>query len=60
MRKWRARLTAPTHQDREHEISVTFEVYRRNHPIPPREWVERELVMPEIIEYEMYPPQPRG
>ena len=37
-------------QDRAQEISMTFDVYHRNHPNPPRGWLERELVMPEIIE----------
>jgi hypothetical protein len=32
--------------DREPEISMTFEMYHRNHPNPPREWLERELVVP--------------
>jgi len=45
---------------KEPEVKLSFEVYHRNHPNPPREWLERELVMPEIIEHEVYPPQPGG
>jgi len=30
-------------------LGVTFRVLRRNHPIPPREWLERAVV-PEIVE----------
>jgi hypothetical protein len=29
------------------EVKLSFEVYHRNHPNPPREWLERELVVPE-------------
>jgi len=58
--KMAGEFDGPTPQDREQEISMTFEVYHRNHPNPPREWLERELVMPEIIEHEVYPPQPGG
>ena len=32
------------------EVKLSFEVYHRNHPNPPREWLERELVVPEIGE----------
>ena len=37
---------------REQELvsGMTFEMYHRNHPNPPREWLEREFVMPEIVE----------
>ena len=31
-------------------LSVTFRVLRRNHPIPPREWLERDVVETETIE----------
>jgi len=58
--KMAGEFDGPTPQDKEQEISMTFEVYHRNHPNPPREWLERELVMPEIIEHEVYPPQPGG
>ena len=34
---------------KEPEISMTFEVYHRNHPNPPREWLNRELVVPKVI-----------
>ena len=34
---------------KEPEISMTFEVYHRNHPNPPREWLKRELVVPKVI-----------
>ena len=27
----------------EPEVKLSFEVYHRNHPNPPREWMEREL-----------------
>ncbi len=36
----------PTGRDEEPVVSMTFEMYHRNHPNPPREWLERELVMP--------------
>lgn len=32
----------------ESEVKLEFEVYHRNHPNPPREWLERELVMPDF------------
>jgi hypothetical protein len=35
---------------KEPEVKLKFEVYHRNHPNPPREWLERELVMPRIVE----------
>jgi hypothetical protein len=35
--------------DQELVPSVRFEMYHRNHPNPPKEWLERELVMPEIV-----------
>jgi hypothetical protein len=35
---------------KESEVKLKFEVYHRNHPNPPREWLERELVMPRIVE----------
>jgi hypothetical protein len=35
-------------QDEAPKVSMSFEVYHRNHPCPPREWLEREL--PEISE----------
>jgi hypothetical protein len=37
----------PKPQRREQEIRMTFEMYHRNHPNPPREWMERKLAMPE-------------
>lgn len=30
----------PKPQEREAQISMTFEVYHRNHPNPPREWMQ--------------------
>jgi len=36
--------------DEEPEFKLSFEVYHRNHPNPPREWLEREIVPPEAIE----------
>ena len=35
---------------KEPEIKLEFEMYHRNHPNPPREWLNRELVMPEVVE----------
>jgi hypothetical protein len=35
---------------KEPEIKLKFEMYHRNHPNPPREWLERELVGPEVVE----------
>ena len=35
---------------KEPEVKLKFEVYHRNHPNPPRKWLERELVIPEIID----------
>jgi hypothetical protein len=35
---------------KEPEVKLEFEVYHRNHPNPPRESLERDLLMPEIIE----------
>ena len=32
---------------KEPEIKLEFEMYHRNHPNPPREWLRRGLVMPE-------------
>ena len=29
------------------EVKLSFEVHHRNHPSPPKEWLERELVVPE-------------
>lgn len=34
----------------ESEVKLSFEVYHRNHPNPPREWLEREIVPPEASE----------
>ena len=48
--KMAGEFDGPKPQDREPEISMTFEVYHRNHPNPPREWLEREIVPPEAIE----------
>ncbi len=31
------------------EIEMTFEVYHRNHPNPPREWMQRRLETPETL-----------
>lgn len=31
------------HVSEEPEVKLSFEVYHRNHPNPPREWLEREL-----------------
>ena len=31
-------------QSKEEEISMTFEFYPRNHPNPPREWMDTALV----------------
>jgi hypothetical protein len=36
--------------EKEPEISMTFEVYYRNHPNPPREWLERELLRRRLLE----------
>jgi hypothetical protein len=36
-------------KDQEPMSGMTFETYHRNHPNPPKEWLERELVMPEIV-----------
>ena len=58
--KMAGEFDGPKPQDKDQEVSMTFEVYHRNHPNPPREWLERKLVMPEIIAHEMYPPQPGG
>ena len=35
---------------KEPEIKFEFEMYHRNHPNPPREWLRRGVVMPEIID----------
>jgi hypothetical protein len=35
---------------KEPEIKLEFEMYHRNHPNPPREWLKRGLVMPDIVE----------
>ncbi len=32
------------------DVKLSFEVYHRNHPNPPREWLERVVVVPEISE----------
>jgi hypothetical protein len=29
------------------DIKLTFEVYHRNHPAPPREWMEAQIIAPE-------------
>ncbi|NBV85745.1 MAG: hypothetical protein EBS01_05670, partial [Verrucomicrobia bacterium] len=34
---------------KEPEIKLDFEVYHRNHPNPPREWLKRKVEMPEDI-----------
>jgi len=31
-------------------VKLSFDVYHGNHPNPPREWLEREVKGPEIIE----------
>ncbi len=31
----------------EPEVKLEFEVYHRNHPNPPRAWLEQELEVPE-------------
>jgi hypothetical protein len=36
-------------KDQEPVSGMTFEMYHRNHPNPPKEWLERELVMPGLI-----------
>ena len=36
--------------DEEPELKLCFEVYHRSHPNPPREWLEREIVAPELAE----------
>ena len=33
----------------EPEIKLEFEMYHRNHPNPPREWLEREVVVPKVV-----------
>lgn len=35
---------------KEPKVKLIFEVYQRNHPNPPREWLEREFVLPRIVE----------
>jgi len=35
---------------KEPEVKLTFEVYHRNHPNPPREWLERKVEVPEYID----------
>ncbi len=30
------------------DLKLSFEVYHRNHPNPPKEWLEREIVAPEF------------
>ena len=32
---------------KEPEVKLSFEVYHRNHPNPPREWLERKVGLPE-------------
>ena len=32
------------------DIKLTFEVYHRNHPAPPRAWLEAEIVAPEPVD----------
>jgi hypothetical protein len=34
---------------KEPEIKLEFEMYHRNHPNPPREWLNRALVVPKVI-----------
>ena len=46
--KMAGEFDGPKPQEREQEIRMTFEMYHRNHPNPPREWLEREFVMPEM------------
>ncbi len=31
-------------------LSLTFQMYHRDHPNPPREWLDRELVMPAVVD----------
>ena len=33
----------------EPKIKLKFDVYPRNHPCPPREWLERELIEPNLV-----------
>ena len=37
-------------KDQEPVSGMTFEMYHRNHPNPPREWLERKLVMPQAVD----------
>lgn len=41
--KMAGEFEGPKLQSKVDGISVTFEVYHRNHPNPPRQWLEREL-----------------
>jgi hypothetical protein len=45
--KMAGEFDGPKPQYKHDGISVTFEIYHRNHPNPPREWLERELQVPE-------------
>jgi len=38
----------------EAEVKLSFEVYHRNHPNPPREWLERRVEVPEDIGVDRY------
>ncbi len=40
----------PKSQERETEVSMTFEIYPRNHPNPPREWLDWRPSVPTSVE----------
>ena len=42
---------------KEPEIKLEFEMHHRNHQNPPREWLKRGLVMPDIVEESSRTPQ---
>ena len=48
--KMAGEFEAPKPQSMGDGISVTFEVYHRNYPNPPRGWMEREFEVPEDID----------
>jgi hypothetical protein len=47
--KMAGEFDGPTGRDGEPEVSMKFEMYHRNHPNPPREWLEKEFVVPAVV-----------
>jgi hypothetical protein len=47
--KMAGEFDCPKLQSKHDGISVTFEIYHRNHPNPPREWMESKLEVSEGV-----------